>query len=483
MKITKKNILKLNDYLWEIPASFRPQYMHVPARVVASETLLDDIMEDRSLVQLVNVASLPGIQGAAMVMPDVHEGYGFPIGGVAATAYPEGAISPGGIGYDINCGVRLMLSPLQRFEVADKLEELSKEMYAQIPSGMGKGGHLVLSKREMHNVLSEGAEWAVTNGYGQKEDLGYMESHGKLDMADPRLVSERAKQRGKDQLGTIGSGNHFVEVDYVDEIYDTTLANAFGLEKGQVVILIHTGSRGLGHQVATDNIKTLMAAMEKYGIEVPDRELACVPFNSEEGQNYFKAMCAAANFAWCNREVISWEARQAWKNVFGSRGGTLKLMYDVAHNIAKLEKHKVNDESALMIVHRKGATRAFGPGFSELPEAYREAGQPVIIPGSMGTCSYVLAGTAKSMDTTFGSCCHGAGRRLSRTAAKKQVNAPVLKEELRARGIYVEAGSFKGIAEEAPVAYKDVNEVVETVHASGIANKVAKLRPMAVVKG
>ena len=483
MKITKENIHKINDYLWEIPASFRPQYMRVPARVLASETLLDEIMEDRSLIQLVNVASLPGIKGASMVMPDVHEGYGFPIGGVAATAYPDGAISPGGIGYDINCGVRLMLSPLQRFEVTDRLEELSKEMYAQIPSGMGKGGHLVLSNREMHDVLKEGAAWAVARGYGQKEDLGFMESHGKLDMADPRLVSERAKKRGKDQLGTIGSGNHFVEVDYVDEIFDTGIAKAFGLEKGQVVILIHTGSRGLGHQVATDNIKTLMAAMEKYGITVPDRELACVPFNSEEGQNYFKAMCAAANFAWCNRELISWEARQAWKNVFGARGGNLKLMYDVAHNIAKLENHKVDEGSALMIVHRKGATRAFGPGFAELPEAYREAGQPVIIPGSMGTCSYVLAGTAKSMDITFGSCCHGAGRRLSRTAAKKQVNAPVLKEELRSQGIYVEAGSFKGIAEEAPVAYKDVNEVVETVDASGIAKKVAKLRPMAVVKG
>ncbi|MBT8210149.1 MAG: RtcB family protein [Eudoraea sp.] len=457
--------------------------MRVPARILASETLLDAIMEDRSLIQLVNVASLPGIKGASMVMPDVHEGYGFPIGGVAATAYPDGAISPGGIGYDINCGVRLMLSPLQRFEVTDRLEELSKEMYAQIPSGMGKGGNLVLSDRQMHEVLKNGAAWAVGQGYGQKEDLPFMESHGKLEMADPRLVSERAKKRGKDQLGTIGSGNHFVEVDYVDEIFDTAIAKAFGLVKGQVVILIHTGSRGLGHQVATDNIKTLMGAMEKYGIKVPDRELACVPFNSEEGQNYFKAMCAAANFAWCNREVISWEARQAWKNVFGSRGGNLKLMYDVAHNIAKLENHTLNGESAMMIVHRKGATRAFGPGFSELPEAYREAGQPVIIPGSMGTCSYVLAGTAKSMEITFGSCCHGAGRRLSRTAAKKQVNAPVLKEELRSQGIYVEAGSFKGIAEEAPVAYKDVNEVVDTVHASGIARKVAKLRPMAVVKG
>ncbi len=483
MKITRQNINKINDYLWEIPQSFRPQYMRVPARVVASETLLDEIMEDRSLVQLVNVASLPGIRGASMVMPDVHEGYGFPIGGVAATAHPHGAISPGGIGYDINCGVRLMTSSLQRYEVMDHLELLSKEMYKHIPSGMGKGGQILLSSREMHKVLKEGAEWAVAHGYGHKEDLRFMESNGKLDLADPRLVSERAKNRGKDQLGTIGSGNHFVEVDYVDELFDPEIAGAFGLEIGQVVVLIHTGSRGLGHQVSTDNIKIIMSVMENYGIKVPDRELACVPFDSPEGQNYFKAMCAAANFAWCNREIISWEARNAWKEIFGSQWGQLRLLYDVAHNIAKLEEHEVDGISSLMVVHRKGATRAFGPGFSELPAEYQKAGQPVIIPGSMGTCSYVLAGTQKSMTTTFGSCCHGAGRRLSRTAAKRQVNAPVLKEELRSRGIYVEAGSFKGIAEEAPVAYKDVNEVVETVHASGIANKVAKLRPMAVIKG
>ncbi|MCX2720768.1 RtcB family protein [Lentiprolixibacter aurantiacus] len=483
MKIQKEHINKIKDYLWEIPTSFRPQYMNVPARILASETLLDEIMEDRSLAQLVNVASLPGIQGASMVMPDVHEGYGFPIGGVAATSYPKGAISPGGIGYDINCGVRLLLSSLNRETVQESLGVLSRELYNHIPSGMGKGGSILLSSRKMHEVLRNGAEWAVSQGYAKAEDLRFIESNGKLEMADPRLVSERAKQRGKDQLGTIGSGNHFVEVDYIDEIYNTNIATAYGLECGQVVLLIHTGSRGLGHQVATDHIKIIMGAMEKYGINVPDRELACVPFDSEEGQNYFRAMCAAANFAWCNRELISWEARTAWAKVFGSEVDDLHLMYDVAHNIAKLEEHSVEGKSSLMIVHRKGATRAFGPGFPELPEKYLKAGQPVIIPGSMGTCSYVLAGTARSMEITFGSCCHGAGRRLSRTAAKKQVNAPVLKEELRSRGIYVEAGSFKGIAEEAPVAYKDINEVVETVHASGIATKVAKLKPMVVVKG
>ena len=481
MKIHKTDIHKTTDHLWEIPRSFRPQ-MRVPARIVASEQLLDAIMEDRSLVQLVNVASLPGIKGASLVMPDVHEGYGFPIGGVAATSYPDGAISPGGIGYDINCGVRLLTSDLKIDEIRHNLEALSKEMYAQIPSGMGKGGQIKLSAEEIDKVLSKGAEWAVENGYGKKRDLDFMESSGRLINADPSMVSEMAKKRGADQLGTIGSGNHFVEVDYVEEIYDHTIAQAFGLYEGQVVVLIHTGSRGLGHQVATDYIRLIMAAMPKYGIEVPDRELACVPFNSLEGQNYFKAMCAAANFAWCNREIISWEARTAWKNIFGVAAAPLKLMYDVAHNIAKIEKHTVNGQKIAMIVHRKGATRAFPPGSEELPDAYKNVGQPVIIPGSMGTCSYVLAGAAKSMELTFGSCCHGAGRRLSRTAAKKQVNAPVLKEQLREEGIYVEAGSFRGIAEEAPIAYKDVNEVVETVDRSGIANKVAKLKPVAVVK-
>ncbi len=482
MKINKSDIHKIEDFLWEIPKAFRPK-MRVPARVLASEPLLDAIMEDRSLVQLVNVASLPGIKGASLVMPDVHEGYGFPIGGVAATLYPDGAISPGGIGYDINCGVRLLTSKQKIEDIKDKLEALSKEMYSQIPSGMGKGGQIKLSAKEMDEVLLKGAEWAVEKGYGEKEDLDFMESQGRLQNADPSMVSDMAKKRGTDQLGTIGSGNHFVEVDYVEEIYDETIAEAYCLSKGQVVVLIHTGSRGLGHQVATDNIRLIMSAMPNYGIEVPDRELACVPFNSEEGQNYFKAMCAAANYAWCNREVISWEARTAWRNIFGPAIEPLKLMYDVAHNIAKVETHLVDGNQAKVIVHRKGATRAFGPGSEELPESYRSVGQPIIIPGSMGTCSYVLAGATKSMELTFGSCCHGAGRRLSRTAAKKQVNAPVLKENLKEKGIFVEAGSFKGIAEEAPIAYKDVNMVVETVIDSGIATRVAKLRPVAVIKG
>lgn len=481
MKIFKKHIIPLTPYFWEIPKDFHVK-MRVPARILASEPLLDAIMEDRSLVQLVQVAALPGIQGASLVMPDVHEGYGFPIGGVAATEYPGGAISPGGIGYDINCGVRLMISGEKIQDLRDSMEELSKELYKEIPSGMGQGGQIVLSEEELDAVLLEGAEWAVNHGYGKPEDLMNMESQGRLAMADPSKVSENAKKRGADQLGTIGSGNHFVEVDYVSEIYDEKIAEAFGLSKDQVVVLIHTGSRGLGHQVATDYIKKIMAAMPEFGIEVPDRQLACVPLDSELGQDYFKAMCAAANFAWCNREIISWEVRNAWSRLFGT-DSFLKLMYDVAHNIAKIEKHRLNEHEGKVIVHRKGATRAFAPGNPELPEAYKEVGQPVIIPGSMGTSSYVLAGAPGSMEITFGSCCHGAGRRLSRTAAKKKVNAPVLKEELRDRGIFVEAGSFRGLAEEAPIAYKDVNQVVETVHNSNVALKVAKLKPVAVIKG
>ena len=481
-KVHKEHIIKLEDYLWEIPMSFRED-MRVPARILAIEEILDNILDDRSLNQLVNVASLPGIKKASMVMPDVHEGYGFPIGGVAATLYPEGVISPGGIGYDINCGVRLLTSRLNLKDTNEFIESLSKEMYAQIPSGMGKGGFIKLTYKEIDKVLLNGAKWAIDKGYGIEKDLEFIESNGRLEGADPTKVSEMAKKRGLDQLGTIGSGNHFVEVDYVDKIYDASIANAYGLHTGQLVVLIHTGSRGLGHQVATDYIRLMMGAMENYNIKIPDRELACVPFNSDEGQQYFSAMCAAANYAWCNRQIISWEARKAFQKIFGHENGSLDIMYDIAHNIAKKETHIVDETECEVIVHRKGATRAFGPGFEELPAKYINVGQPVIIPGSMGTCSYVLSGTARSHELTFGSCCHGAGRRMSRTAVKKLVNAPVLKEKLREKGIFVEAGSFKGIAEEAPMAYKDVNLVVETVCISGIAKKIAKLKPLAVVKG
>jgi len=480
--MNKGQLKKISECLWEIPQSTRPD-MRVPAHVYALEDMLDALLQDRSLEQLINVATLPGIQKAAIVMPDAHEGYGFPIGGVAATRYPDGVISPGGIGYDINCGVRLLISELDYDDVKERLDSLAKELFRQVPSGVGRGGSIKLNDAEMDRVLSSGAQWAVKNGFGDNEDLAHIESYGRLEHADPACVSHSAKKRGNDQLGTIGAGNHFVEVDRISQVFDEKIAQAFNLHENQVVILIHTGSRGLGHQVATDYLRLMAQVMKNYGIELPDRELACVPFNTKEGQDYFKAMAAAANFAWCNREVISWEIRKAWQNVFGEAGGKLKVLYDVAHNIAKIEMHHINGELQKLIVHRKGATRAFGSGFEEVPELFRHIGQPVLIPGSMGTASYVLVGTEKGMDATFGSTCHGAGRRLSRRAAKKEVNAPQLKEQLLAEGIHVQAGSYKGIAEEAPIAYKDVNSVVETVHRAGIALKVAKLRPVAVIKG
>lgn len=477
----KEQLHKITDVLWEIPQSTRKD-MRVPAEVYATEHMLDALITDRTLEQLINVATLPGIQKAAMVMPDAHEGYGFPIGGVAATRYPDGVISPGGIGYDINCGVRLLLTELTFDQVKTRLDQLSKELYKQIPSGVGKGGQIKLDTKAMDRVLKLGAQWAVKNGYGEFKDLEHIESHGCLSDADPQCVSPEAKKRGHDQLGTIGAGNHFVEADRVQQVFDEETAKAFGLKKDQIVVLIHTGSRGLGHQIATDYLRTMTKAMPKYHINPPDRELACVPFNSPEGQNYFKAMACAANFAWCNREVITWEVRKAWTAVFGRDAGDISLLYDVAHNIAKIEEHLIDGKAMKVLVHRKGATRAFGPGFEELPQAFKNAGQPVLVPGSMGTASYVLAGTQKSI-ASFGSTCHGAGRRLSRRAAKKQVDAPGLMKQLLEKGIHLQAGSYKGVAEEAPIAYKDVDMVVETVHQAGIAKKVAKLKPLAVIKG
>ena len=473
---------KLADYLYEIPKSLRPD-MLVPAYVYCHAELLEAIIKDRSLEQLIHVASLPGIVKAAIAMPDIHEGYGFPIGGIAAMRWPDGIISPGGIGYDINCGVRLLRSPLYDEDIISKIDIFSKKLYEMVPSGTGKGGSLHLSETELDEVLKTGAQWAIRRGMGKLDDLQYMESEGCLSNADPSLISEYAKKRGMNQLGTIGSGNHFVEVDRVSDIYDEEAAEVYGLKRGQIVFLIHTGSRGLGHQVATDYLKIMMSAMPKYDFHPKDRELTGVPFNSKEGQDYFHAMAAAANFAWCNREVITHEIRQSWEQIFDRTGNELELVYDVAHNIAKIEEHQLDGERMKLIVHRKGATRAFGPGHSDIPEAYRRTGQPVFIPGSMGTASYVLAGTMKSMEATFGSTCHGAGRRLSRTAAKKQVQGPQLQSQLRDQGIYVQAGSFQGIAEEAPLAYKDVDLVVDTVHRAGVARKVARLKPMAVVKG
>ncbi len=480
--ISKSDFNQIDRYLWELPRSYR-EGMNVPVHIYASDILFDEFLLDRTVSQIINVATLPGIEKAAIVMPDGHEGYGFPIGGVAAFRLSDGVISPGGIGYDINCGVRLMTLPMTCTEIRSKIPELTHELTRMIPKGMGRGGRIKLTNEEMDEVLHTGSEWAVKNGYGLQEDLAYTESNGRLQDADPDMVSDRAKQRGYDQLGTLGAGNHFVEIDRVEEIYDDHAAEAFGIFEDQLVIFVHTGSRGLGHQVATDYLKLFVSKLAKFGFKLPDRELACAPYHSKEGQDYFHAMAASANYAWCNRQVITWEVRKAIENTLKISSDRVRLLYDVAHNIAKLETHDIDGVKKKLIVHRKGATRAFGPGSSEIPKAYLQTGQPVLIPGSMGTCSYLLAGTESGMKMAFGSTCHGAGRRLSRTAAKKEVNAPKLKQELELQGISVESGSFAGLAEEAPVAYKDVDMVVETVHESGLASKVAKVKPVGVIKG
>jgi tRNA-splicing ligase RtcB len=465
----RSNLERVSESLWEIPRSTRSD-MRVPARFYASERMLDDVLADRSLDQLVNVATLPGIRRFAIAMPDAHEGYGFPIGGVAAFDLREGVISPGGIGYDINCGVRLLRSSLTKAEIAPRLEALLQQLAREVPSGVGKGGSLRLKGDELDRVLREGAPRMVELGHGTEADLHRTESRGSLAEADPSLVSHQAKERGHDQLGTMGSGNHFVEIDVVERTFDEETARLHGIVEGQVVVLIHTGSRGLGHQIATDYIKLMSRAMPKHGITIPDRELACVPFNSPEGEDYFAAMSAGANFAWANRQTITAEVRRAWRDVLGAAGGDLEVVYDVAHNIAKLEEHVIGGRSTRVVVHRKGATRAF-------------AGQPVLIPGSMGTASYLLVGRPEAMDETFGSACHGAGRRMSRSKAKREVDAGELRERLRRDGIAVRAGSNAGLVEEAPEAYKDVDSVVDVVHRAGIATKVARLRPIAVVKG
>lgn len=461
---------KVHDWLWEIPRSYRRD-MRVPARVYASEKMLQEISRDRSLEQLVNVATLPGIQKYALAMPDAHEGYGFPVGGVAAFDAEEGIISPGGIGYDINCGVRLLKSELEFRDAEMHLDALARALFREIPSGVGKGGRLKLNNEDLDGVLKDGVGWMLRNGYAEKDDAAHIESGGVLSEADPDAVSPQAKSRGRDQLGTMGAGNHFVEVDRVEEILEPEAAEKLGLKKDQIVILIHCGSRGLGHQVATDYIRAMLGVMPKYKITLPDRELACAPVSSPEGKRYFSAMAAAANFAWANRQLITWEARKAWREVFGppaasGQAGGLDVVYDVAHNIAKVEEYF----GKKMVVHRKGATRAFD-------------GQPVLIPGSMGTASYVLIGTKESTNEAFGSSCHGAGRRMSRHAAKSKVRGSELKIQMEKEGIRVAAGSFSGLAEEAPFAYKDVDAVVNVVHQAGIAKKVARLRPVAVIKG
>lgn len=480
--IKKTDLHKINDYTWKIPKSFRSD-MRVPAFVFATELMLDEIMHDRSLEQLINVTTLPGIQNAAFAMPDIHEGYGFPIGGVAATSYPDGVISPGGIGYDINCGVRLLRSELSFEELKPHLEKLANHLFKQIPSGVGHAGSIKIEREKLDEVLREGAQRIIKQGYGEKTDTHNIESYGVLENADPSAVSDYAKKRGHDQLGTIGSGNHFIEIDRIDKIFDETVAKEFELKLNQIVILIHTGSRGLGHQVATDHIRLISQVMARYHINVADRELACAPLSSPEGRNYFNAMAGAANFAWANRQMITHEVRKVWNTIVGKKAGELSILYDVAHNIAKIEKHIINGKKEKVLVHRKGATRAFPPGHPELAGEYQKVGQPVIIPGSMGTASYVLVGTIKGMRESFGSTCHGAGRRMSRHHAKKQIHGRALLEQLEKEGIIIKTGSVPNLAEEAPRAYKDIHSVVDVVDRVGLAKKVARLRPVVVIKG
>lgn len=467
--INKSKLKRISEYVWEIPKSYRKD-MRVPGRIFASEKILDDVLRDESLEQVVNVATLPGIQGWSLAMPDIHAGYGFPIGGVAAVDVEKGAISPGGIGFDINCGIRMLRTGVHFDEIKDRVPKLTEELYRQIPSGVGRGGELKLSIKDLDKVLERGVEQMIEWGYGTEEDRKRCESNGRLEDADPSKVSDRAKKRGRDQVGTLGAGNHFVEVQRVDKIFDPKVAEQLGLKEGEVAIMIHCGSRGLGHQVATDYIQRMLNSMPKYKIELPDRQLACAPFKSPEGQDYFKAMSAAANFAWANRQLITHQVRRAWARVFVSQlsdvNSQLSLVYDVAHNLAKVEEYN----GRKVVVHRKGATRAF-------------PGQPVLIPGSMGTASYVLVGQPGAMEKSFGSSCHGAGRVMSRTKAKKMVRGAELKEELEGRGISIAAGSMAGLAEEAPLAYKDVEEVVRVVDEVGLAKRVARLRPVGVIKG
>ena len=482
--VSKSDLVQIEPYLYEIPRSYRAD-MRVPARLYADAILLEKALQDRSLEQLVNTATLPGVVKWTLAMPDIHQGYGFPIGGVVATKLPHGVISPGGVGYDINCGVRLLASHLDEEEVRPHLEELATALYHYVPSGVGVKGFLKLSDKELDRLMVEGARWALEKGYARPEDLQHTEEGGAMPGADPSKVSKKARERGRAQVGTLGAGNHFAEIDVVDETFDEEVANAFGLWPGQVVVQIHCGSRGFGHQICTDYVHKFQKVIHTYGITLPDRELVCAPFDSPEGQDYFAAMVAAANYAWANRQLLTHQIREAFAQVLAGkvRNFDLYQVYDVAHNIAKREVHTIDGQPTEVLVHRKGATRAFPPGHEVLPDDYRPYGQPVLVPGSMGTASWVLVGTASAMEKSFGSSCHGAGRMMSRRAATKKVRGQELIQELGQHGIVVRAGSMRGVAEEAPIAYKDVDRVVEVVQGAGIARKVARLRPIAVVKG
>ena len=476
-------IERIDDCRFRIPIQGK---MNVPGLVFADERLMQGIREDQALQQVVNVACLPGIVRASLAMPDIHWGYGFPIGGVAAFDLDEGVISPGGVGYDINCGVRLLRSGLSARDAEGRLRDLVETLFRNIPTGVGSHRKdFKLDARTIDQVLAGGAVWAVKNGFGDAADLLHIEEGGRLEGAQPGQVSDRARERGRPQLGTLGSGNHFVEVQRVEEVYDEATARALGLERDALTVSIHTGSRGLGYQVCDDFLQVMLKAARTYGIYLPDPQLCCAPVKSEEGKRYIGAMYAAANFAFANRQLITHWVRQSFQDVFqkGPRDLGIEVVYDVCHNIAKVETHLVDGKEQKLCVHRKGATRAFPPGHPQTPEAYRETGQPVLIPGDMGRYSYVLVGTRKAYEETFGSTCHGAGRRMSRAAAKKAARGRPIVREMEDRGIYVRADGYATLAEEIPEAYKDVAEVVDVVDRAGISRKVARLVPVAVIKG
>ena len=478
-------LIKIDDYRWKIPENYKTG-MKVPGLIYASKEMLESIREEQALEQVANVAFLPGIVGYSLAMPDIHWGYGFPIGGVAAMDIKDGVISPGGVGYDINCGVRLLSTSLSEAEVRPKINQLINALFHNIPSGLGSEGKIKTSQKEMNQLMVEGARWAVKRGLGFEEDLDVTEEGGCLSGADPSKISDKAVKRGMPQAGTLGSGNHFLEIQVVKEIFDPHTASIMGItEIGQILVLIHTGSRGFGHQICTDHLRVMEQAVSKYEIKLPDRQLACAPIESKEGKDYLAAMACAANYAWVNRQCIAHWVRESFSGIFGKSPEKLGMrqVYDIAHNIAKIEEHAIDGRNVKVCVHRKGATRAFATGHKDIPTRYKEVGQPVLVPGDMGRCSFVAVGTERAMSETFGSTCHGAGRILSRGAAKRSIRGGDVIRELESRGIFVKAENVSSLAEEASQAYKDVTEVINVVHQAGISRKIAMAIPMGVIKG
>jgi len=476
-------LTKVRDCVWEVPTSYK-KGMRVPGRIFLNDVAIQDL-EQGAVDQVANVACLPGIQKFSIGLPDIHFGYGFSIGGVGAFSARTGVISPGGVGFDINCGVRMIRTNLTEDDVRPKMKELIDTLFTNVPSGVGSKGKVRLQPGEIDEVLNNGAQWAVENGYGWDDDLEHMEENGKMESANADKVSEKAKKRGIPQLGSLGSGNHFLEVQKVEEIFDEETAKTFGVSPGEITVMIHSGSRGCGHQVCSDYLRTMDKAYKRHKINIPDRQLACAPVDSDEARDYFQAMTAAANYAWANRQMILHWVRESFEQIFSQSAEDMEMgmIYDVAHNIAKKEVHEIKGRATEVYVHRKGATRAFGPGRKEIPSAYQKVGQPVIIPGTMGTASYLLHGTQVAMEETFGSTAHGAGRKMSRAGAKREFQGEAVQKHLASKGIVVKATSMPVVAEEAPGAYKDVDEVVKTAHDAGISRLVAKMVPLGVAKG